>query len=153
MKKVFLLLAITLSSTILPPARADFGDADFPKGISDDGPKSHHDAWCGKVKNKCRVHFHGRSMWVEGQGGIQLDQLIRHRFDKDGENSVFNTYYNHISYKSKDGQPREALFLFAHSQAQQKFLRAFIRWKRQESLPTSDYLDKTKPPRSPFPQI
>ena len=42
MKKLFLpLLIFSLIGTV---AKADFGDADFPIGIFDDGPKSYHDA-------------------------------------------------------------------------------------------------------------
>ena len=63
--------------------KADFGDADFPIGMFDDGPKSYHDAWCRSIKNKCRVRFQGPAMWVEGQGGIQINQLISYRYDVD----------------------------------------------------------------------
>ena len=134
MKKVFLLIAIALGTSLLSPAKADFGDADFPTGMFDDGPKSYHDAWCRKIGNKCRVRFQGPAMWVEGQGGIQRDQLIRYRYDIEG-----GEYYNYITYKSKGGQQREALFLFAHNGAQQNFLRAFMRWKRQVARPIPNY--------------
>ena len=64
-------------------AKADFGDADFPIGMFEGGPKSYHDSWCRSLKNKCRVRFQGPAMWVEGQGGIQRDQLIGYRYDED----------------------------------------------------------------------
>ncbi len=134
MKRSLLLLSIALGITVFSPAKADFGDADFPTGMFDDGPKSYHDAWCRKIKNECRVRFQGPAMWVEGQGGIQRDQLIRYRYDIEGEE-----YYNYITYQSKSGQQREALFLFAHSGAQQNFLRAFMRWKRQVAKPIPNY--------------
>ncbi len=134
MKKLFPLLAITFGLTVFSPAKADFGDADFPTGMFDDGPKSYHDAWCRKIGNKCRVRFQGPAMWVEGQGGIQRDQLIRYRYDLDGAE-----YYNYVTYRSKDDQQREALFLFANSGAQQNFLRALMRWKKQEARPIPNY--------------
>ena len=67
-------------------ASGDFGDADFREDIEADGPKSYHDTWCKKIKNKCRVRFQGRSMWVEGQGGIDRSQLLTIRRDTDGNN-------------------------------------------------------------------
>ena len=116
------------------PVRADFGDAAFPTGMFKDGPKSYHDAWCRKIKNKCRVRFQGPAMWVEGQGGIQRDQLVGYRFDEDGEE-----FYNYITYKSKDGTEREALFLFSHFDAQRDFIRSLTRWRRQAPKPIPNY--------------
>ena len=54
-------------------------------------------------------------MSLEGQGGIQRDQLI--------------------SYKSNSGQRREALFLFANQKAQRNFLDPFERGYKAESRP------------------
>ena len=71
-----LFLGLMSAFALQIPAHADFGDADFPSGIFDDGPKSYHDAWCRKIKNECRVRFQGSGMWVEGQGGIQSDQCL-----------------------------------------------------------------------------
>ena len=45
--------------------KAEFGDADFPIGLFEDGPKSYHDAWCRQIKNECRVRFQGKAMWVK----------------------------------------------------------------------------------------
>ena len=134
MFKLFILL---FSSTLLGglPAKADFGDASFPVDMFQDGPKSYHDAWCRKLKQECRVRFQGPAMFVEGQGGIQISQLIRYRYDESG-----GEYYNYIAYKSRSGQPREALFLFVHRDAQREFIRAFARWKRQESQPIPNFL-------------
>ena len=66
------LLAVLLAAcTFAPiPAKAEFGDADFPIGMFNDGPKSYHDGWCRFIENKCRIRFQGPAMWVEGQGGI-----------------------------------------------------------------------------------
>ena len=99
MKNNKLLLAILSTLTFTSPVKADFGDADFPTGIFDDGPKSYHDAWCRKIKNECRVRFQGSGMWVEGQGGIQSDQYLGFRYDRDGEET-----YNYIRYRSKKGK-------------------------------------------------
>ncbi len=82
--KKFAFLLLVISSAFFSPVKADFGDADFPEGMFDDGPKSYHDAWCRAIKKKCRVRFQGPAMWVEGQGGIQNSQFIRYRYDEDG---------------------------------------------------------------------
>ena len=130
-KSLFVALALLATTS---PAKADFGDADFPSGMFDDGPKSYHDAWCRKIKNECRVRFQGSGMWVEGQGGIQSDQYLGYRYDRDGEET-----YNYIRYRSKSGQEKTALFLFSNASAQQDFIRALFRWKRQVAQPVPNY--------------
>ena len=134
-----LLLAIPLGL----PVRADFGDADFPIGIFKDSPKSYHDGWCRAIKNNCRIRFQGKAMWVEGQGGIQRSQFIGYRYGFEGgiswsgnENGEF---YNYISYISKSGQSKEALFLFSKRQAQADFIKAFMRWRKQSPQPIPNY--------------
>ncbi len=67
MKKHLTVFSICLLSALSLPAKANFGDADFPAGMFNDGPKSYHDAWCRYLKNECRVRFQGPAMWVEGQ--------------------------------------------------------------------------------------
>ena len=129
-KLIFSLAFFTLGTS----AKADFGNADFPSGMFDDGPKSYHDAWCRKIKNKCRVRFQGSGMWVEGQGGIQSDQYLGYRYDRDGDET-----YNYIRYRSKRGQEKTALFLFSNASAQQDFIRALFRWKRQIAQPVPNY--------------
>ena len=124
---------ITLPVITLP-VKADFGEADFPIGMFENSPKSYHDAWCRKIKNKCRIRFQASAMWVEGQGGIQTSQYLRYRYDVDGRE-----HYNYISYTAKNGQPREALFLFSNLKAQRDFVKAFFRWKKQKSLPIPNY--------------
>ena len=84
MLKLFLSILLIISGTSSIPAKAEFGDADFPSGTFNDGPKSYHDAWCRYIKNKCRVRFQGPAMWVEGQGGIYRSQFTKYRFDHDG---------------------------------------------------------------------
>jgi hypothetical protein len=116
------------------PAKADFGEADFPSGKFDDGPKSYHDAWCRKVKSECRVRFQGSGMWVEGQGGIQSDQYLEYRYDRDGRET-----YNYIKYRSKSGDIKQALFLFVNEQSQRNFVNALFRWKRQVAKPIPNY--------------
>ncbi len=127
----------------LSPAKADFGDADFPIGMFKSGPKSYHDALCRSIKTECRVRFQGPAMWVEGQGGIQRSQLIRYRYEQEGKNCIYDQcseYYNYISYMSSDGKTqREALFLFQNKSAQRDFVTALVRWKRQKSLPIPNY--------------
>ena len=126
MKKLLVLAAI---GSILIPTRAlaDFGDADFPVGTFDDGPKSYHDAWCRKVKNECRVRFDGPVMSVEGQGGITSNQFITFRVDRDG-----GEHYTYLTYRKKNGSKQRALFLFSNQSAHMDFVRALITWRRQE---------------------
>lgn len=150
MKKTWSVFLLSLFSIFIGAVKADFGDADFPIDLFKDGPKSYHDAWCRTLKNKCRVRFQGPAMWVEGQGGIQRDQLISYRHNQDtaGAWGGGNDHYNYISYISKSGVRREALFLFKNRNAQREFFTAFIRWKRQEALPIPNY----KYPNSQGPQ-
>ena len=130
MKRLGLAILAIASICAYSPARADFGDADFPADIFKDGPKSYHDAWCRRIKNKCRVRFQGPAMWVEGQGGIQRSDLIGYRFDEDGDE-----YYNYLTYKSRSGETKYALFLFANHSAQTDFIRAIGRWMKQGHSP------------------
>tara|TARA_E500000331_G_C17118612_1_gene652825 strand:- start:129 stop:719 length:591 start_codon:yes stop_codon:yes gene_type:complete len=141
MKRRLNTLLITALITLCSPVKADFGDADFPVGMFQDGPKSYHDAWCRKLKQECRVRFQGPAMWVEGQGGIDVSQYIRYRYKKEGGDGLYvdEDHYNYISYRAKNGQEREALFLFAHQFAQRDFMRAFMKWKKQEPLPRPNY--------------
>ena len=124
MKKLLLLPLLFLAAL---PARAEFGDADFPAGTFDDGPKSYHDAWCRKVKNKCRVRFSGPAMSVEGQGGITSDQFITFKADEDGGED-----YTDVTYRKKGGTKQQALFLFANYNAHLEFLRALMTWRREK---------------------
>lgn len=135
MKRRFVFLIVFIISFVLClPSKADFGDADFPAGMFDGDSKSYHDAWCGRIGNKCRVIFNGPAMMIEGQGGIQSNQYIGFRYDEDG-----NEYYNYISYRSTTGSRRESLFLFANTISQREFVRAFSRWKSQNSLLILNY--------------
>ena len=137
MKQILPLLAITSLLSAFSPALADFGDADFPQGMFKDGPKSYHDGFCRKLGNKCRIRFQGPGMWVEGQGGIQSSQYIRYRQEIEG--GEWYQYYNYISYKSKNGQEKQALFLFTKGEAQRAFIKDLFRWKRQKALPIPNY--------------
>ena len=130
------LFSFLIGIIILSPlsVKADFGDADFPAGIFNDGPKSYHDAWCRYIKNKCRVRFQDDAMWVEGQGGIYRSQFLKYRYDWDG-----NEFYNYVTYKDSNGQNRVALFLFTNRKAQGEFIRGFFRWKDQESKPIPNF--------------
>ena len=115
-------------------ALADFGDADFPQDAFSGSPKSYHDAWCRKIKNKCRIRFQGFAMWVEGQGGIRSDQYLGYRYDRDGAET-----YNYIRYRSKNGQEKISLFLFANRHSQADFIKALFRWKNQIAQPIPNY--------------
>ena len=115
-------------------AYADFGDADFSSSATSDGPRSYHDAWCKRIKNECRIRFQGDGMWVEGQGGIKINQYLGYRYDVDGDET-----YNYIRYRSDSGREKQALFLFSNTKAQREFLRAFLRWKKQSSEPVPNY--------------
>ncbi len=135
--KVFKTTLLALAALLMlgvTPARADFGDADFPQELFSNGPKSYHDAWCRRLKNKCRVRFQGRGMWVEGQGGIQRSQLIGLRTDSEGEE-----FYNYVDYYSSNGKPKTALFLFANFEAHREFLRALVKWQRMDARPVPNY--------------
>ena len=129
-----ILFAIVAILFYQSPCFADFGDADFPLAMFEGGPKSYHDAWCGKIGNNCRVIFSGDSMQIQGSGGITRGQYLEYRFESDG-----GEYYNYISYMSSQGVRRESLFLFAHIDAQREFIRAFSRWRHQDSLPIPNY--------------
>ena len=74
-------------------------------------------------------------MWVEGQGGIQSDQYLGFRYDRDGKET-----FNYSRYRSKDGKEETALSRFANSSAQQDFLRALLRWKRQVAQRIPNYM-------------
>ena len=134
MKKRLFFLVGLIALNIGNPVKANFGDADFPVGKFDGGPKSYHDGWCRKFANKCRIRFQGPAMWVEGQGGIQNSQFIRFRYEFEG-----NEHYNYVSYKDLNGNRREALFLFSNFKAHREFLKAFVRWQKQESLPIPNF--------------
>ncbi len=136
-KSLFVLVPLLFG--LAGPARADFGDADFPVGMFDDGPKSYHDAFCRRLKNKCRVRFQGKGMWVEGQGGIQRSQLVKFRYHAEGSGYEHRDYYNYVTYIGNGGRLREALFLFVNTAAQQNFLGELVRWSRQTPDPIPNY--------------
>ena len=133
-KKIILALFLGNLLWEASPALADFGDADFPTDTFSQGAKSYHDSWCRQIKNECRIRFQGSGMWVEGQGGIKSDQYVSFRYDVDG-----NEFYNYLTYRSKSGQQKVALFLFANEAAQREFFRAFFMWKKQVANPTPNY--------------
>ena len=145
MNKAFLAITVAAFSAFICPVKADFGDADFPSKIFDDGAKSYHDGWCRFIKNNCRIRFQRDAMWVEGQGGIYLSQFVTYRYDTDkgaGHNLVVGDrgdYYNYITYRSDNGGLKEALFLFKKYKAQQDFSKSLMRWVEQEAEPIPNY--------------
>ncbi|WP_269621768.1 hypothetical protein [Prochlorococcus marinus] len=133
MKKGFTFLPVLFLLAL--PVKADFGDADFPVELLMGGPKSYHDAWCGRLNNECRVRFQGPMMWVEGQGGIKSSQYIEHTYSKECKGDLFRNcgaHFHYITYKSDQGPNiRQALFLFSSGRAQAEFSKALRRWKSQ----------------------
>ena len=71
---------------------------------------------------------------VEGQGGIDIPQYIRYRYDKNGGDGIYvdEDYYKYIWYRANNGEEREALFLFAYQFAKRYFMRPFMTWKKQD---------------------
>ena len=132
MNRLFLLLFLALISP--QSVKADFGDADFPVDMFKYGPKSYHDVWCKKIRNRCRVRFQGSAMWVEGQGGIQASQYLLYRYENEK-----NEHYNYVLYESRKGVKKQALFLIAKNKAQREFMKAMYRWKEQKSFPIPNY--------------
>lgn len=63
-------------------------------------------------------------MWVEGQGGIQVNQYRGFMFEQDA-GSKREEFYNYISCTGNDNRQPDALFLFANRDAQREFFRAF----------------------------
>ena len=145
MKKFILIITIVLSSLFHLSVKSEFGDADFDIDNFITSPKSYHDGWCRFINNKCRIRFQKNAMWVEGQGGIYLSQFIKYRYDTDkgaGHNIVVGDkgeYYNYITYKTKNNEVREALFLFKNYKAQQGFSKSLMRWVEQTNQPTPNY--------------
>ena len=143
MKKYIKILFLSFLISCFYEVKADFGDADFPIGTFQNSPKSYHDGWCRSMKNKCRIRFQGPAMWVEGQGGIDSSQYIRYRYDNDGDPFKFLNrtvdHYSYLTYKSKTGEEREALFIFNNDKAHRDFAKALIRWKKQIALPVPNY--------------
>ena len=151
MKRFIVIATLAFFSSFNNAVKADFGEASFPENYFLDGPKSYHDGWCRFLKNECRIRFQGNAMWVEGVGGIYLDQFANYRYDTDRPNQAFfgsGEHYNYITYTSKNGVKREALFLFANSKAQKDFSRALMRWVDQDGRPIPNY----KLPNSQGPQ-
>ena len=145
-RRFIYLVFISALSLGINSVKADFGDADFPVGTFEYSPKSYHDAWCRRVKNECRVRFQKDAMWVEGQGGIYRSQFVKYRYDYETTSGpgLFGggygrEHYNYISYRSKDGRLREALFLFANDRAQQNFIKSFLRWEEANYEPIPNY--------------
>ena len=142
MNKNFLFLSIWILGSIAVPVKADFGDADFREDIEALGPQSYHDAWCKDLKNKCRVRFQGRSMWVEGQGGIDRSQYISVKKESEGYkgwSAEPAEYYYYVRYLSTQDKERVALFLFTNKKAGRDFGKALYRFTSQDAEPIPNY--------------
>ena len=151
MKRFILLASLALFLPFGNLVKADFGDASFPEKYFESGPRSYHDGWCRFLQNKCRIRFQGNAMWVEGVGGIYLDQFLNYRYDNDRPTFILagdGEHYNYVTYMSSKGIKREALFLFANQKAQKNFSKALMRWVDQDGRPIPNY----KLPNSQGPQ-
>ena len=49
-------------------------------------------------------------MWVEGQGGIQSNQYLGFRFDRDGGET-----YNYVRYRSDSGEEKQGALMMSLS--------------------------------------
>ena len=151
MKRFIIIATLAFFYSFNNVVKADFGEASFPENYFLDGPKSYHDGWCRFLKNECRIRFQGNAMWVEGEGGIYLEQFLNYRYDNDIPLSIFGgsgEHYNYVTYMSSKGIKREALFLFANRKAQKDFSKALMRWVDQDGRPIPNY----KLPNSQGPQ-
>ena len=77
----------------------------------DDVPRSYYDARCRSLKNKCRIRFQGSAMWVEGQGGIQINQFLDYRFDEDGGEAWSDLTITTTSHMNQAMERKERLYL------------------------------------------
>ena len=145
MKRYIIFATLAFFSSLTNVVKADFGEASFPENYFLDGPKSYHDGWCRFLKNECRIRFQGAAMWVEGQGGIFVDQYKGYKYSQEKKGSGFagipNTakHFNYIFYESKNGEQKQALFLFINDKSQRFFVDSFLRWKKQDGTPIPNY--------------
>ena len=128
LKKAF--LSASFLYLLAQPVLADLGSAEVPSGVGASGPKTTHQALCGKLDNQCVVTFDGRRMEVNNAGGIDRDQLLgfRSAFDRN------ETYY-YVDYKKADGTKSTALFLFTNRKAASYFGQSLSRWYNQDPRP------------------
>ena len=138
---------MSLLQISFPPLHAEFGDADFPDNYFDNSPKSYHDAWCRSTRNECRIRFQGPAMWVEGQGGIYIDQYEGYKYSQEKKGLGFALgpgnvakHFNYLFYKTKDGAQKQALFLFINDKSQKAFISSLIRWRKQDKTPLPNYI-------------
>ena len=134
-------MVFSILLTFFIPVKADFGDADLPVETINKGSQTFHDAFCLEVQKKCRVVFQRDAMWIEGQGGIKLNQFISYRSEIKRPFFYGRGFYNYITYKSKDGDDKEALFIFINNDAQYKFMRKLRSWIDQIYFDQSDAID------------
>ena len=114
----------------------DFGPADFPGDTEKNAPKSYHDAWCRQLEKECRVIFSGRRMTVEGFRGIEREQLIGFRTERDIKGKE---RYFYVKYLNNRGFESTALFMFVKKKASREFGLALSRWYEQDPKPYPNY--------------
>ena len=83
-------------------------------------------------------------MWIEDQGGITSSQFVRYKYDfSEDDNTTIplrvSKFYSFITYRTKEGADKQALFIFVDQEAHRNFVRAFIRWKKQDGLLIPNY--------------
>ena len=119
-RALFVILPILGS---IPSAYADLGQAEQPKAFI-------FDAWCGKIKNNCKVSFGGERLSVDGSSGIVpsqakriwLDHELRGFWDRSPGNYYYPVYY--LSYEREDGTTATAKFIFINEKAGSAFWAA-----------------------------
>lgn len=128
-KPLTFLFAITLA-TLPMKVCADLGSAEQPSQLK-------FDAWCGKIKNNCRVTFEGNRMTVDGGGGITAQQVkqvwidheLRGFWDRTPGNYYYPVFY--VSYENQDGEIRAAKFLFINEKAGESFWYALQQFSQK----------------------
>ncbi len=136
MKRIATILSFSI---FLQPSLAiaqDFGPADFPGDIEKNASKSYHDAWCRQLEKECRVRFSGRRMTVEGFRGIEREQLIGFRTERDIKGKE---RYFYVKYVNNRGSDSTALFMFVKKKAAREFGLALARWYEQDPRPFPNY--------------
>ena len=138
---LFLIAGCTSSLALAPAAKADFEDAEVPRV---DITNSSFDAWCGKRKNNCKVHFEAEGVRVNNSKPVSYDRIIDFEFDENHgwgchhENNIGcsgRAYTFDIFYTKSTGADGMAKFIFAHHPTAMNFLRVL---KKSKGLVSSN---------------
>ena len=114
------LLLPLLAALVLPISTfAGLGDAESPS-------KREFNAWCGKIKNNCKVVFTDKRLSVNGNEGISRSQVVDFTYERDYLAwSINNHYYYTISYEEL-GVIKSGKFIFANKDASKEFKRTLM---------------------------